>query len=68
MHNWTVDVGITGIGCRVAYGVGRDVFLAGDHGRESGITAVNGVDPEHWPTLRSRAWYPTMRWRRRKRT
>ena len=50
MHNGRVDVGITGIGVVSPYGVGRDVFWRAITAGESGITAVNGVDPEHWPT------------------
>jgi len=50
MHNGRIDVGITGIGVVSPFGVGRDVFWRAITAGDSGITAVEGVDPEHWPT------------------
>jgi 3-oxoacyl-[acyl-carrier-protein] synthase II len=50
MHNGRIDVGITGIGVVSPFGVGRDVFWRAITAGQSGITAVDGVDPEHWPT------------------
>ncbi|HEX5069542.1 MAG TPA: beta-ketoacyl-[acyl-carrier-protein] synthase family protein [Vicinamibacterales bacterium] len=50
MDNGRIDVGITGIGVVSPFGVGRDVFWRAITAGESGITAVDGVDPEHWPT------------------
>ena len=50
MHNGRIDVGITGIGVVSPYGVGRDVFWQAITKGKSGITTVEGVDPEHWPT------------------
>src|SRR5689334_19291047 len=45
-----IEVGITGIGVVSPFGVGREVFWRAIVAGQSGVTAVTGVDPEHWPT------------------
>jgi len=50
MNHGRIDVGITGIGVVSPFGVGREVFWRAITAGQSGITAVDGVDPEHWPT------------------
>jgi 3-oxoacyl-[acyl-carrier-protein] synthase II len=50
MRNGRLEVGITGIGVVSPFGVGREVFWRAIVAGQSGITAVEGLDPEHWPT------------------
>jgi 3-oxoacyl-[acyl-carrier-protein] synthase II len=45
-----VAVAITGIGVVSPFGVGRDRFWQAIAAGESGITAVEGLDAQHWPT------------------
>lgn len=50
MSGTRTAVAVTGIGVVSPFGVGREVFWRAITAGTSGISAVEGVDPEHWPT------------------
>ena len=50
MADSRTSVAVTGIGVVSPFGVGREVFWHAITGGTSGVTAVAGLDPEHWPT------------------
>ena len=50
MADSRTPVAVTGIGVVSPFGVGREVFWRAITAGTSGVTAVTGLDPEHWPT------------------